>query len=141
MTKICIPFKIQDREYEAVSFLKEGETSVSSEEVLSRVPDAIGTEDFDFIFAHRGELPKELKDYFLVSQKLHPDRPRDVSYLARGGSGWYVRWDFLGLQWDDNGLVLRRRMSDTRTIGDVEKIKALKKQDCDLAPGFIITAE
>jgi len=110
---VRIEFMVGDRRFEAVRFLKEGEVSVSGDEMLARTAGqnggAIGEEDEKFLREHLGELPTKLRGYWLVTDRRSPDHPRDVScFVFFDGGGWCRDWDWLGGQWGDDGLVVRR---------------------------------
>lgn len=109
---ILITFEVEDRRYEAVGFIREGETSVDGDEMLRRTAGknggAIGEEDVSFLRERRGQLPDTLRPYWLVTGQRDPDNPRYVSYLYFYGIGWCQGWNWLGHQWNDYYLVVRR---------------------------------
>jgi len=107
--KIRIEFEVGGRQYEAVSFLNEGEPSVDGDTMLARVPDAIGDEDEVFLSEHCVELPEFLRHYYLVTARRDPGGPRSVSCFRWSGRGWCQRWGWLGVRWGGGCLVVRRR--------------------------------
>lgn len=110
---IRIPFEVGGRNFEAVGFLKDGESSVDGKTMLSRIAEenggAIGQEDVAFLSERRNNFPKEIRRYTLATGIHKPGGPQDVSCFVWGdGDQWYRGWLFLEGQWDDHFLVLRR---------------------------------
>ena len=114
---ICIPFTITDKDgvkhhFEAVGFLKDGETSASIEEVYSRVGERviISDEDWELFGEYSGQLPDELLQFgYLLTARPCPGDPGRVSCVDRSGRGWHtMSWVDLSFHCDRHGLVLRR---------------------------------
>lgn len=105
-------FTVGDRRFEAVGFLKEGERSVSGDEMLERTAGenggAIGEEDEAFLRQHLEELPEALRRYYLVTGRRNPYRPQYVSCFLFASDGWFQCWLWLVNRWRDGGLVVRR---------------------------------
>jgi hypothetical protein len=97
------------RRYEAVGFLNQGESWVSGDTMLERVPDAIGEEDGKFLDeCVDQDWSRELFPYYLATNWRGPDYPRYVRYFSRGGGRWHRFWSGLGSRWGGSGLVVRR---------------------------------
>lgn len=109
---VRILFEVDGRRYEAVEFLREGETSVLGDEMLRRAAGenggAIGTDDCLFLQKRLGKLPPELNRYMLVTNRRYPGYPHDVLYFDRDNGRWLVRWRLLEYRWFDYHLVVRR---------------------------------
>lgn len=105
---IRIKFEVEDRKYEAVGFLQEGETSISGVEMLRRTDTenggVIGDNDEAFFremdasinklnanFLDRRifKIPTELRPYFLVINRRLPTASQFVSLLAAEGRWWW----------------------------------------------------
>lgn len=100
------------RTYEAVGFLKEGETSVNGDTMLERTASknggAIKDDDWDYLREHGFQPNPELEKYYLATDRRNPDNPRSVSYFFRYDDVWGEDWHDLGRQWHRLGLVVRR---------------------------------
>jgi len=97
------------RKYEAVGFLEDGEPSVCGDEMLRRVPDAIGGEDVKFLEeCIDQDWSRELWPYYLATNCRHPDGPRSVRCFCRYASRWYRARRWLGIVWGDYCLIVRR---------------------------------
>jgi len=110
-----IEFELGGRQYEAVSFLKSGEPSVNGDTMIARTDGenggGVGEEEGMFLWEHRGEWPAELKGHPLVCTKWRfPNHPRGVQCFDWDSRGGYRDWLNLDDQWDDRGLVIRRRV-------------------------------
>ncbi|MBI5254173.1 hypothetical protein HY932_00080 [Candidatus Falkowbacteria bacterium] len=111
---IRIQFKIENRRYEAVGFLNEGEGPVSGSEMLKRTAGenggVIGADDGDFLSWRRDQFPQELQKYILISNWENPGGPRWVSYFDYNiKDGWYYFFGHLDFTpFGNNVLVLRR---------------------------------
>ena len=107
--EIRIPFTVDGRNFEAVGFLREGEPSVSGDEMLRRVPDAIGEEDAKFLDERYGQdWSRDLWPYWLATAWRGPAYPRYVRFFDRYGGGWDRCWSYLDDQWHVCVLVVRR---------------------------------
>jgi hypothetical protein len=108
---ICIKFEVDGRRYEAVGFLGKGESSISGDEMLRRVPDAIGEEDVNFLDERVDQdWSRDMFPYCLATARRNPDNPRSVRCFSwKSFGGWHQGWSRLGRQWDGDDLVLRRR--------------------------------
>lgn len=118
---IRIKFEIENRHFEAVGFLADGEISVSGDEMLARTvgednwtnSEEVGT----FLFEHVGalrKLPLELREYYLTTNQRDPGHPWRVRcFIWSGGNGfvwpfWDRYWHNLNDQWSRHALVVRR---------------------------------
>ena len=107
---IRIQFTMEDRHFEAVEFLNEGEDSVSGDEMLRRVPDAIGEEDTNFLEKRVGQdWSRDLWPYRLATNRRDPGDQRRVRFFYRSGFRWDRDWRRLDGQWHGYALVVRRR--------------------------------
>jgi len=109
---ICIKFEVDGRQYEAVGFLNEDESSVDGHTMLSRTAGenggAIGDDDETFLKERRDKFPEELRKYYLATGRRNPDDPCVVSYFIWCSGRWCQYWDGLGSRWRGFVLVLRR---------------------------------
>ena len=110
---ICILFELGGDAYEAVSFLKAGETMVSGDEMLRRTNSdgrVVGQEEWESIWKHRAGLPMKLRRFYLATKRPGPHHRRGISCLYWGKGGWCEYWLDLEGSWLDRDLVLRRRV-------------------------------
>ncbi|OGH78205.1 MAG: hypothetical protein A2224_01715 [Candidatus Magasanikbacteria bacterium RIFOXYA2_FULL_40_20] len=95
---ICIRFVAmkggETRRFKAVGFLKEGESPVDGDEMLRRVPKAIGEEDSNFLDeCVDQDWSEALWPYFLVTARRCPDDPRGVRcFFWNDILGWLQVW-------------------------------------------------
>lgn len=76
---ICIKFEVEGRNYEAVGFLEENESSVDGVEMLKRTGGIIGDEDQVIIWkCPRHKLPQELKKYFFFTNRQGLDYAAEI---------------------------------------------------------------
>src|SRR3989338_8076047 len=92
-SRTVIQFEVGGRQYEAVSFLNQGESSVNGDTMIARTDGenggGVGQEDGDFLWEHRSELPEELKRFYLVCTKWRdPGFHRRVLCFGWGDGGW-----------------------------------------------------
>lgn len=107
---ICVQFTLDGRDFEAVGFLNEGESSATGIEMIRRTNKDNNVvsehEEWYFIWKHYAELPKELLNYLLITNRQEPGQPTLIYYFGWTGrecKGW------LENRWSDKCLVLRRR--------------------------------
>ena len=110
---ICIKFEAtrrgETRRFEAVGFLKDGEPSVDGDEMLRRVPNAIGEEDSNFLDECASQdWSRELLPYYLATNRRYPGYQRHVRYFRQISDRWVRGWHGLDIQWYRGALVLRR---------------------------------
>jgi len=102
------------RVYEILSFLREGETSVRGDVMVSRAKEMnahLGKEDCKFLLAHQDEIPSALrgKIVFVFPDWRDPGAREDVAGLDWGGDGWHRDWDWLDGGWRGSARLLRRK--------------------------------
>ncbi len=97
-------------------FLKDGENSINSEELISRARGKLkanyGQIHAEYLLEHQGEIPEEFRKYYLVFSGTiwrGPDGLRSVPYLCWSGGQWYLDWHWLDLGWYDRDRLLRPR--------------------------------
>lgn len=93
------------RRYVAVGFLNDRESRISGDEVLRRVPDAIGEEDWAFLWECVDEL---VHARALLTNRRPPNDPRHVSYFGWNGGSHYDGERWLSADCDAKDLVLCR---------------------------------
>lgn len=99
----------ETRYFEAVGFLTEGESPIYGDEMLERVPGAIGEEDGKFLDECDHQVwSQELRAFYLATAWRYPGYPRCVRYFYWSDGRWDRRWSFLDDRWDDDNLVVRR---------------------------------
>lgn len=105
-------FTVGDRTYELVPFLKEGEESISGDEMLKRAKELgaeCGEEDGKYILEHCGEIPESVREYFLIfSAWRGPGDPRYVACLYWHDSEWDQYWYWLDYRWGGRYRLVRR---------------------------------
>lgn len=107
--KVRIRFTVDGRNFEAVSFINKGESSVGGDEMLQRVPDAIGKKDGKFLERRVDQdWSRKLWPYYLVTNRRHSARSRSVRYFRWHDGEWSRYWSRLDVQWDGRVLVVRR---------------------------------
>ena len=126
---------IEDRTYELVSFLKEGESSVTGDIMVERAKElnaSLGEEEGQYILERQDEIPEELqgKVYLVFPGWRYPANPLFVAYLSWSGYRWYQfwywptsfwygyrwyrGWYWLGRGWGGVDRLLRRRLKASR---------------------------
>ena len=96
-----------------ISFLKQGETYTSGEEMRSRAKNLdtnLGQHDAEYILEHESEIPKEWRQFYLVFPGTVWRTPRGdllVPCLYWNGEGWYLRFYWLGDGWSSDGRLVR----------------------------------
>ena len=113
---IRIVFSIAGRWYEAVGFLQEGEKEVDGPEMLARTDEddrVIGKEDYDFIWAHRDQLPHQVQRYYLVS-KARAGHPDSLRVFWRRSRKWKPGSKTYSHMWHSGAAVIRRTAAPTK---------------------------
>jgi len=115
--EIRIALKIEDKNtkevrlFEAVGFLKK-RGCVKGDEMLSRTErennGAIKEEDTNFFLENSHQLPKELRDYFLVTSQRNPNRPLQILFFYWHHRKWRRSWRQLDNAWSRYCLIVRR---------------------------------
>lgn len=123
---IRIKFEIDDRKYEAVGYLQEGEVAISGREMLRRTDTenggVIGDIDENFLLDKDAtinkndpgtkriyKIPVELRPYFLVINRRLPEAPQFISVLDNQGTrNWSQRACWVSCQFTATYLVVRR---------------------------------
>jgi len=99
----------ETRRFVAVGFLQNKEKPILGDEMLRRVPGAIGEEDSDFLDACvEQEWSEDLGDYYLATNRRSPHHSRSAQCYYRYGSRWDQSWKGLGRRWDYDCLVVCR---------------------------------
>lgn len=105
-------FRIQSRFYEITGFLYIAEPSVDGDKMLRRTAGenggAIGEEDEQYILKYRGQLPRELRGYKLITGRRHPGNRRYISEIYFSGGQWRQYWRELDDEFDYHDIVVRR---------------------------------
>lgn len=114
---IRIPFILGGRDFEAVGFIEENESSIDGDEMSKRTNKnnkVIKKEvDWQFILEHLNELPKELDEYSLLTIRRHPEFLDVICYLYRSVTyGWRENYYSYSYPWDNRWLVLRHRTNE-----------------------------
>jgi len=100
---------------EIVSFLREGEESVSGEVMRKRAVEMganLGQRHAEFLLEHQEEIPKEFRKFYLVfSGTLWRDASGGlgVPYLHWLGVRWVLGFSWLEFVWDSGDRLLRLR--------------------------------
>ena len=106
---ILIKFEVEGVCFKAVGFLEKGNLSVSGDEMLRRVSDAIGEEDGKFLDeCVSQDWSRDLWLYRLATAKLYSDGSRRILYFSRYNNSWNRSWGRLGGSWGKNSLVICR---------------------------------
>lgn len=106
---ICIRFEVDGRKFKAVGFLNQGESLVDGDEMLRRVPGAIGEEDTNFLDERVDQdWSRDLFLYYLATARRNPDDPRYVRYFYRFASRCVRDWYDLDYRWGGRVLVVCR---------------------------------
>ena len=98
-----------------VPFLKSGESSANSEEMVSRALELkanFGQRDAEYLLEHQQEIPKEFRKYYIVftgTKWRNPDGNRNVAYLNWNGKQWYLNFNWLENDWNSNDRLPRLR--------------------------------
>ncbi|MBU2081865.1 hypothetical protein KKH14_00280 [Patescibacteria group bacterium] len=101
---------------ELVPFLKQGEGSISGEEMVRRAQFELdanyGQEDAEWLLEHQDEIPAEFQKYYIVFTRTiwrdSNDR-RSVPYLRWYGGRWYLHFGWLGIGWSSGDRCVRSR--------------------------------
>lgn len=110
-----IILKLGDREYELVSFLEAGETSIDGNEMVlraERLNANNGEDDGSFILAHQAEIPVDLREEIALvfPDWRNPGDPRDVAYSYWHVRQWVQHWRSFFIHWYDLDRLVRRRL-------------------------------
>lgn len=138
---ICIESDIEERRYETVGFLNEGETwEVNGYNALRRVPDAIGEEEYVFlrVKTHIDNFPSQPKGYwYLATARRDPDNsnPRVSCFTPAGGEKWIETWlnpPLLVAQTDSNPatLCINSRHLEPKSLGSFNPWPLISSRPC-----------
>jgi len=110
------PWPISIADMELVSFLEEGESYVSGEEMIRRSREELnanlGQRHAEFLLEHQEEIPKEFRECSLIFPRtIWRDRCdcRLVAYLRWCGKRWCLGFGWLGNDFYDSVRLLRPR--------------------------------
>lgn len=98
---------------ETVSFVKDGEKWISSEEMIKRAKELgamLGQHHAEWLLERQKEIPKEwLKVYIVFPGTVwrDPGGRLYVPYLGRDGEQWCLRFGCLDFDWRSGGRLLR----------------------------------
>ena len=98
-----------------VAFLKDGESSIGGEELVSRAPGLnahLGQMHAEWLLERQGEIPKEFRNHYLVFPATiwrGPFSSRYVPYLRWDGKRWILDFGWLGDGFRGRGRVVRPR--------------------------------
>lgn len=100
--------------FEILSFLKEGEDSVTGKTMVNRSKEmnaSLGEEDCQHIIEHQSDIPVELRDgvAFVFTDWRHLGAPEDVAYVDWRCDRWVRNWGLLDEGWKGLDRVLRRK--------------------------------
>lgn len=109
---LCLTFKIEGHQFEAVGFLSIVGEELTDEQILQRVAEknggAIGVDDTNFINEHLNDLPRELRKYYLVTGCPDPEKPKYLIHFYFAVNKWRRYRSWASLKRGSNHLVLRR---------------------------------
>jgi len=109
------PATIVIADLEVISFLREGEGSVSGDVMRKRAVELgvnFGQRHAEFLLEHQGEIPRNWRDYYLVSPgTVWRDSGGGffMPFLRWLGRRWVLGFHWLGDDWSSNGRLLRPR--------------------------------
>jgi hypothetical protein len=100
---------------EIISFLREGEKSVSGEVMRQRAVKLganLGQRQAEYLLEHQDEIPREFRKYYLVFPGTlwrASDGSLVVPYLSWDDGRWYLRFHWLRGDWHSHDRLLRPR--------------------------------
>lgn len=106
---------IKDRSYDLLSFLTGNEKSVNGHTVVARAKTSLsahlGEDDGQHILRYQHEIPAVLrgKAFFVFTDWHHPSDHSLIACVDWSGGQWVLYWGWLGSNWDNKHLLLRRK--------------------------------
>ncbi len=108
-----IEIKTDNGVYEVLKLLREGDTSISGEEMSSLAKEMnaqLGEEDCNYLLEHEYEIPKELQDDYLIFPGWRcPGNPDSVAVLYWSGGRWIQNWHGVEDDWYGHDRLVRRK--------------------------------
>ena len=102
------------RTYDLLGFLRKNEESVRGPVMVERAKEMnanLGKEECAHLLGHQGDIPFALrgKVVFVFTDLRRPGFPKSVACVYWIGGCWVQCWDWLGIVWNGNVRILRRK--------------------------------
>ena len=112
---VAEPLELSIGDSEVVSFFKEGESSVSGNEMVERAKTLsanLGQKHAEHLLEHQDEIPEEWRSHYLIFPGTvwrDPGGDRFVLCLSWRGERWGLGFGWLGVHWGSVGRLVRSR--------------------------------